>query len=98
MLAYLDALCAALLARNAEELDRLLALPLARTLPRQVREEALAIRRGRLRSFVAPVRTLHFYHQMLHVHHALGTVRSGDDDSRDQEQMELPLRASGGAR
>ena len=45
MLAYLDSLCAALLARNTEEIRRLLAHPMAQDLPRRVREEAVAISR-----------------------------------------------------
>ena len=43
MLAFLDALCAALLARHSIEIFRLLGLPAARKLPREVREEAVLI-------------------------------------------------------
>ena len=52
MLAYLDSLCAALLARDSTEIQRLLALPAARDLPRRVREEAVAISRAGNRSFM----------------------------------------------
>ena len=46
MLDYLDSLCAALLARNGTEIRRLLRHPLARALPRRVREEGYAIARA----------------------------------------------------
>ena len=67
MLDYLDGLCAALLARNGTEIRRLLRHPLARALPRRVREEGYAIARAGPGSFRAPVQTLHFYHQTLHL-------------------------------
>ena len=67
MLAFLDRLCAALLARNAEEIRLLLRHPLARALPRQVREEALMIARSRTKGFVAPIHTLRLYHQTAHL-------------------------------
>ena len=43
MLAYVDSLCAAMLARNSVEIRRLLALSHAAKLPRRVREEATTI-------------------------------------------------------
>lgn len=67
MLDYLDGLCAALLARNGTEIRRLLRHPLARALPRGVREEAHAIARAGTDTFRAPVKTLHFYHQTVHL-------------------------------
>src|SRR3954451_11706694 len=67
MLDYLDSLCAALLARNGTEIRRLLRHPLARALPRRVREEGYAIARAGPESLRAPVQTLHFYHQTLHL-------------------------------
>jgi len=67
MLDYLDGLCAALLARNGTEIRRLLRHPLARALPRGVREEAHAIARAGADTFRAPVKTLHFYHQTVHL-------------------------------
>ena len=103
MLAYIDSLCAALLARDGEEIRRLLRHPLARALPRAVREEALAIARAGSRSMRAPIQTLRFYHQTAHL---LGVQRdpanpatrdrSPSDD--EQAQMELPLRAVAGSR
>ena len=110
MLDYLDGLCAALLARNGTEIRRLLRHPLARALPRRVREEGHAIARAGPESLRAPVHTLHFYHQTLHL---LGTrpaaAASRPDRSiplerpappasagRDDAQLEMPLRAVGG--
>jgi hypothetical protein len=53
MLAYLEDLCGALIAHDPDAIQRLLAHPLARSLPRQVREEAIAISRA---SAPAPMR------------------------------------------
>lgn len=63
MLAYLDALIAALSVRDAAEVDRLLAHPLARILPEEVREEALALASGGADPLAAPLRTLRLRHQ-----------------------------------
>lgn len=111
MLDYLDGLCAALLARNGTEIRRLLRHPLARALPRRVREEGHAIARAGPESLRAPVHTLHFYHQTLHL---LGTrpsaaaagrpersatperASSTVSGTRDASQLEMPLRAAGG--
>jgi hypothetical protein len=65
MLAYLEDLCGALIAHDADAIQRLLAHPLARSLPRQVREEAIAISRATPASLRAPIQTLRFYHQTL---------------------------------
>jgi len=67
MLAYLEELCTALLAHDAIAVHRLLAHPLARSLPRQVREEAISISRAHPSSLRAPIQTLRFYHQTLQV-------------------------------
>jgi len=101
MLAYLDSLCAALLARNTEEIRRLLAHPMAQDLPRRVREEAVAISRAGRRSFMAPVNALHLYYKLTH-------MVDEDSDSTfappggeksppaaDTGQIELPLRKVG---
>lgn len=110
MLDYLDGLCAALLARNGTEIRRLLRHPLARALPRRVREEAHAIARAGSDTFRAPIQTLHFYHQTVHLLGARpvearseqpqaaadGVARPNDAES----QIEIPLagvrRAVGG--
>jgi hypothetical protein len=103
MLDYLDGLCAALLARNGTEIRRLLRHPLARALPRRVREEGYAIARSSPESLRAPVQTLHFYHQTVHLlgahsaavrHDARPT--NGERIGNDGRQLEMPLRAAGG--
>src|SRR4051812_25866974 len=101
MLDYLDGLCAALLARNGTEIRRLLRHPLARALPRRVREEGYAIARAGPESLRAPVQTLHFYHQTLHLLGARSTAtrtdsREGERAASEGSQIEIPLRAVGG--
>jgi len=103
MLDYLDGLCAALLARNGTEIRRLLRHPLARALPRRVREEGYAIARAGPESFRAPVQTLHFYHQTLHLlgaRPAAARTDAGSNASQtpagESRQIEMPLRAAGG--
>src|SRR5215212_442575 len=102
MLDYLDSLCAALLARNGTEIRRLLRHPLARALPRRVRAEGYAIARAGPESLRAPVQTLHFYHQTLHLLGAHPAARSeagttsGTGRAADEPQIEIPLRAAGG--
>jgi len=102
MLDYLDGLCAALLARNGTEIRRLLRHPLARALPRRVREEAHAIARAGPDTFRAPVQTLHFYHQTVHLlgaHPAEsrateprgGQHGAGADVADSAPQIEIPL-------
>ena len=90
MLGYLDALCTALIARDSAEIRRLLRHPLARALPRKVREEALAIRRAGPGSLMAPVHTLHFFHQTAHV---LGARVDPAPRARESgPQLELGLK------
>lgn len=104
MLDYLDSLCAALLARNGTEIRRLLRHPLARALPRRVREEGYSIARAGPESLRAPVQTLHFYHQTLHLLGARpgsaaargdGAAPSSAEHGPENWQIEMPLRASG---
>ena len=100
MLAYLDSLCAALLARNTEEIRRLLAHPLAQDLPRRVREEAVAISRAGRRSFMAPVNALHLYYKLTHmVDETSDPSFTPPEDTgasaSDAGQIELPLRKVG---
>lgn len=109
MLDYLDGLCAALLARNGTEIRRLLRHPLARALPRGVREEAHAIARAGTDTFRAPVKTLHFYHQTVHLLGARPVEAATDQpltsghssaEADATPQIEIPLpptrRAAGG--
>lgn len=99
MLDYLDGLCAALLARNGTEIRRLLRHPLARALPRRVREEGYSIARSGPDSLRAPVQTLHFYHQTLHLLGARPAASHSDTSASDragaERQLEMPLRAAG---
>lgn len=93
MLAFLDSLCGALIARDAERIRRLLAHPLALALPRAVRDEASAIAGGTRRGFVAPLQALRLYHQTAHL---LGVsadpaTRRASSAGTGQRQMELPL-------
>lgn len=63
MLTYLDALIAALSVRDGAEAERLLAHPLARLLPEEVRTEAVAISDGTRDNLAAPLRALQLRHQ-----------------------------------
>jgi hypothetical protein len=67
VLAFLDSLCGALIARDVVRIRQLLAHPLSRALPRAVREEASAIAGGTSRGFVAPLQALRLYHQTAHL-------------------------------
>ena len=98
MLAFLDSLCAALLARDSTEIQRLLALPAARDLPRRVREEAIAISRAGNRSFMAPIHALHFYYKLTHMVDESSDPIFGDSAKQGEAeggQIELPLRKVG---
>ncbi len=96
MLAYLDSLCAALLARDTSEIRRLLANPMAQDLPRRVREEAVAISRAGRKSFIAPVNALHLYYKLTHMVDESNdptfenTSRANSPEKNDQ--LDLPLR------
>jgi hypothetical protein len=73
-------------------------------LPRRVREEAHAIARAGPETFRAPIQTLHFYHQTVHLlgarpaearseePHAAATGAARPDDSGSQ--IEIPLAPS----
>lgn len=63
MLSYLDALIAALAVRDTSEAERLMAHPLARLLPEDVRAEAMAFTNGERDALAAPLRTLQLRHQ-----------------------------------
>src|SRR5215203_4268735 len=96
MLAYLDSLCAALLARDTSEIRRLLAHPMAQDLPRSVSEEAVAISRAGRKSFIAPVNALHLYYKLTHMVDESSdptfenTTRANTPEKNDQ--LDLPLR------
>ena len=95
MLAFLDSLCSALIARDAARIRQLLAHPLSCALPRAVREEATAIATGSSRGFVAPLHAMRLYHQTAHL---LGVradpaLRRMEPREPAQRQMDLPLEA-----
>jgi hypothetical protein len=95
MLAFLDSLCTALLARDVARIRQLLAHPLSRALPRAVRDEATSVATGAARRHRAPLEALRLYHQTAHV---LGVRadpsarRPGSLDS-PHRQVELPLES-----
>ena len=95
MLAFLDSLCVALVARDVARIRFLLAHPLSRALPRAVRDEASAIAGGASRGFVAPLQTMRLYHQTAHL---LG-VRSDPAAQRTARQegtrraVDVPIEA-----
>lgn len=101
MLAFLDALCRALLHRDADLIRQLLRHPLAAALPDAVREEAGRVIAGEQPPFAAPLQALRLYHQTAHLlgmSHGAGP--SGTDDPLEAppvgeraRQMELPLPA-----
>lgn len=100
MLAFLDALAAALIARDAERIRRLLAHPLARALPRGVRDEATAMAQGGHAHFGAPLRTLRLYHQTAHLLGVSADPATPREPVRRpvrplRRQMELPLETLG---
>jgi hypothetical protein len=98
VLGYLDSLCAALLARDRAGIIGLLRHPLARALPRKVREESLAIARG-TRNLRAPIHTLHFYHQSTFLLGARGEVHGGaGGEGRGVAQLEMALPAAASSR
>jgi hypothetical protein len=66
MLAFLDSLCGALIARDVIRIRQLLAHPLSRALPRAVRDEAVAIAGGS-QATSTPLQALRLYHQTAHL-------------------------------
>ena len=107
MLAYLDALVAALAARNTVEIERLLAHPLARILTRDALADVNAAAVGNPTG--APLRLLQLRHQTAHLlGESAGAVpsatefrqvlppsagRAGDRRAPARHQIELPLSA-----
>lgn len=63
MLAYLDALIAALSVRDAADAERLLAHPLARILSEEARAEAVAFVHGDCDPLAAPLRVMQLRHR-----------------------------------
>jgi hypothetical protein len=67
VLAFLDALCAALLSRNLVAIRELMSHPLAATLPSTVVDEAYRVLDGESRPYAAPLQTMRLYHQTAHL-------------------------------
>jgi hypothetical protein len=86
VLSFLDALCTALLARDAAEVSRLFDRQPARSLPRGVAEEIRAWLEEP--GVSAPVKTLHHYHQARQL--LLGDAATGHSEM-SQAQLELGL-------
>lgn len=99
MLAYLERLCGALLARDGTEIRRLLRNPLANTLPRSVRAEAMAIARAGTKTLRAPINALRFYHQTVQLMRGSESRRQRPAAEQgaapdDRDQLDLPLAAN----
>jgi len=88
VLAFLDALCAALLARHSIEIYRLMALPQARQLPRAVREEATVIAKAGPTSHIAPIQALHLYYKLSHLVDESAELAE-PEKSEPEPQMEI---------
>lgn len=84
MLAYLDALCNALLRRDTHAIAELLRHPLASALPPAVFEEAQRIANAAAADHLAPVQALRLYHQTAHL---LGAC---DDPASRHRVVALP--------
>lgn len=96
MLAFLDALCAALLARHSIEIYRLLSLPQAKKLPRVVREEAMVVAKAGPTSHIAPIQALHLYYKLSHlVDESADLEQSDEDEPKPQIEMRLGVRKAG---
>lgn len=101
MLAYLEALCSALKARDAFAIGELLRHPLASALPLQVVDEARRIAEPHGAEYLAPLHALRLYHQTAHLlgactdpgasRRAAVVPRAAGEVTR---QMELPLHAA----
>lgn len=107
MLVYLDALIAALSTRDVAEAERLLAHPLSRLLPDDVRTEAQSLAGGQRDALAAPLRAMQLRHQtaeLLRDAPAMADRAEPTDTPRNAppqlarrthrpQQMELPLSA-----
>lgn len=91
MLSYLDALIAAIAARDAEDIARLLAHPLARVLTREARHEATAQLHAAAdgTTLGAPIRLLQLQHQTAQL---LDGRTDRDDPIEYRKQPPAPLR------
>lgn len=102
MLAFLEALRDALMARDVDAVRRCLSHPLAGALPDAVRAEAQRVMQDHMAPMAVPMATLQLYHQTAH---CLGVAREvrgvGTDTSTVRPrsrpaaaQIELPLQVA----
>ena len=89
-LAYLDEIEAAVLGRQALRITALLRKRTATHLPREVREELLALSRAPRESLRAPVRFLQFQHRMIQLE------RAGEPLPTAQTELHLDPLADAG--
>jgi hypothetical protein len=96
VLAYLDALCSALLARHSIEIYRLLGLPQARKLPRGIREEAMVIARAGPTSHIAPIQALHQFYKLSHlVDESTELAERENKEPKPQMEIRFSVRKAG---
>ena len=107
MLVYLDALIAALSARDVAEAERLLAHPLSRLLSDEVRAEARALAARERDPLAAPLRAMRLRHQTAELLRDVPAIADRADAPQSRrstppqmsrrthrpQQMELPLSA-----
>lgn len=100
MLAFLEALCTALVQRDKDALQRLLQHPLAGALPSVVVEEARKALSGALPGTHAPIHALRLYHQTAHLLSTTAARRAHEKGESGESvvdeggrQIELPLPA-----
>ena len=104
MITWLERLAAALLARDPEEIHRLLGEAGGRTLPPAVRREAIAIAREGASGRRTPIHALHHLHRTRQLHeglpHSPGTVAappSASADHRSRNERRPVAEAAGRA-
>jgi hypothetical protein len=103
VLAYLEALCSALKARDVLAIGELLRHPLASALPLQVVDEARRIAAAHDVDSLAPLHALRLYHQTAHLlgactdpamrRRTTGAPRVVSE-APPQMELDLPLRAA----
>lgn len=84
-LSYLDRLVEAAVARDRDEVEKLMRMRMSSHLPRAVLDEMEFLRRSRDASLRAPLRLMRYHHQM----HQLATA------TLDESQLPLELRERG---
>jgi hypothetical protein len=88
-LAYLERLSAACVARDRQELDKLLRMRLSSHLPRAILDELEFFRRAKSSNLRAPLKLMRYVHQMKQ----LATAPASDDGQLGLELRERDLSA-----